>query len=161
MIVGFHVSHHLLLSFSLSMVCIGGWNTSLYSRGPFALLVWRKKVKFGPRCLKKLTGGVCCICTFILSWFIKKTHRCRAKPAIPKTSDDAHFLPATDSDPELEIDWDLLGGESHGSTLLAPRRAGRGGEARGKRGTQTTVCNQCHVIKFFFSLVCVWDRAAS
>jgi len=30
---------HFWLSFSLSMVCIGGWNTSLYSRGPFALLV--------------------------------------------------------------------------------------------------------------------------
>ena len=35
------ISYHLLSSFSRSMVCIGGWKTSLYSRGPLALLVWK------------------------------------------------------------------------------------------------------------------------
>merc|ERR1712088_413197 len=31
--------YHLLSSFSLSMVCMGGWKTGLYSRGPLALFV--------------------------------------------------------------------------------------------------------------------------
>ena len=51
-----------------------------------------------------------------------KTHRCRAKPAIPKTSNDAHFLPATDSDPELGAKVDLLGDESHEYFLKTQKR---------------------------------------
>ena len=53
---------------------------------------------------------------------LKKTHRCRAKPAIPKTSDDAHFLPATDSDPGLEAKVDLFGDESQEYFLKTQKR---------------------------------------
>ena len=82
----------------------------------------KKKSQIWSKVFQK-TDGWCLLHLYIYIIMVNnKTHRCRAKPAIPKTSDDAHFLPPTDSDPELEAKVDLFGDESQEYFLKTQKR---------------------------------------